>query len=79
MGNNHCLKSCHLGVLEFFRFLCDLSLPVIHWSALSRGHTSNFLLAQVMRFFQILSRHQRERVAKRVTNSSEFGDKLKAA
>ena len=31
-----------------------------------------------MRFFQILSRPQRERVATRVTNSSEFGDKLKA-
>ena len=29
--------------------------------------------------FQILSRRQRERVATRVTNSSEFGDKLKAA
>ena len=47
--------------------------------ALSRGHTSDFLLAQVMRFFQILSRRQRERVATRVTNSSEFGDKLNAA
>ena len=45
----------------------------------SRGHTSDFLLAQVMRFFQILSRRQPERVATRVTNSSEFGDKLKAS
>ena len=39
---------------------------------------SDFLLAQVMRFCQISSRPQRERVATRVTNSSEFGDKLKA-
>ena len=31
-----------------------------------------------MRFFQNSSRPQRERVATRVTNSSEFGDKLKA-
>ena len=46
---------------------------------LSRGYTSNFLLVQVMRFFQILSRRQRERVATRVTNSNNFGDKLKAA
>ena len=46
--------------------------------ALSRGYTSDYLLAQVMRFFQISSRPQRERVATRVTNSSEFGDKLKA-
>ena len=46
---------------------------------LSRGHTSDFLVAQVMRFFQILSRRQRGRVATRVTNSSEFDDKLKAA
>ena len=46
--------------------------------ALSRGYTSDFLLAQVMRFFQNSSRPQRERVAARVTNSSEFGDKLKA-
>ena len=37
---------------------------------LSRGHTSDFLLAQVMRFFQILSRRQRERVATRATNAS---------
>ena len=29
-------------------------------SHLSRGHTSDFLLVQVMRFFQILSRRQRE-------------------
>ena len=46
--------------------------------ALSRGYTSDFLLAQVMRFFQISSRPQREKVATRVTSSSEFGDKLKA-
>ena len=52
---------------------------VLKQTTLSRGHTSDFLLAQVMRFFQILSRRQRERVATRVTNSSEFGDKLKAA
>ena len=32
-----------------------------------------------MRFFQILSRRERERVATRVTNSSEIRDKLKAA
>ena len=32
-----------------------------------------------MRFSQILPRRQRERVATRVTNSSEFGDKLKTA
>ena len=31
-----------------------------------------------MRFFQISSRPQRKRVATRMTNSSEFGDKLKA-
>ena len=33
---------------------------------LSRGHTSDFLLAQVMRFFQILSRRQREMKIARV-------------
>ena len=32
-----------------------------------------------MQFFQILSRRQHERVATRVTNSSEIRDKLKAA
>ena len=49
-------------------------------NAFLQGDTSDFLLAQVMRFFKIsTSRRQREMVATRVTNSSEFGDKLKAA
>ena len=43
---------------------------------LSCGYTSDFCLAPVMRFFQILSRRLRAKVATLVTN---FGDKLKAA
>ena len=53
-------------------------IDVIYHEALSRGYTRDFLLARVMRFYQISLRPQRERVATRVTNSSEFGDKLKA-
>ena len=40
---------------------------------LSRGYTCDFLLAQVMRFFENLSRRRRTVVAIRVTNS---GDKM---
>ena len=36
------------------------------YTVLSRGYTSDFLLAQVMRFFQILSRRQREMKIARV-------------
>ena len=63
----------------FWRELLVTSFFCLVASFLSRGHTSDFLVAQVMRFFQLLSRRQPERVATRVTNPSEFGDKLKAA
>ena len=55
-----------------FRELCDRMRFEVdcakshHRVISSRGYTSDFLLAQVMRFFQILSRRQREMKIARV-------------
>ena len=61
----------HLSEIDFFESLLNKKHPGfvisgIHPTQWCSGYTSDFLLAQVMRVFQILSRRQREMKIARV-------------